>query len=196
MKKRVFWFIFVSTILVLILAVASVSTVMNNVVTGDLADGVKSQAFYLSGSLNEMKANGVEFVGTRKELITMDKDWEKPHVEGPWLIDHGNWYYLFYSANEFSTKNYCVGVARAKSPLGPYKKADQPILRSAGKWAGPGHGSVVTTPKGETWHIYHSWYAGNVGSDPGRIVLLDRVFWRDGWPTMFAAPSAVSLPPP
>ncbi|HPB95586.1 MAG TPA: glycoside hydrolase family 43 protein, partial [Polyangiaceae bacterium] len=77
----------------------------------------------------ELKANGVEFVGTRKELITMDKDWEKPHVEGPWLIDHGNWYYLFYSANEFSTKNYCVGVARAKSPLGPYKKADQPILR-------------------------------------------------------------------
>lgn len=144
----------------------------------------------------ELAPDGLSLVGTRKTLITNDQGWEGPLVEGPWMIDHAGKYYLFYSANFYASAQYSVGVARADFPLGPYIKAPQPILTSAGRWAGPGHGSVITTPKGETWHVYHSWLAGQVGGGPGRLPLIDRVFWENGWPTMRAAPSYRSLPPP
>jgi GH43 family beta-xylosidase len=144
----------------------------------------------------ELSANGLEFVGARKTLITNDLPWEGPLVEGPWLIDNAGKYYLFYSANAYNTPSYAIGVARADSPLGPYTKAPQSILSGAGHWAGPGHGSVITTKKGETWHVYHSWIAGQVGGGPGRVALIDRIFWENGWPTMRAAPSFQSLPVP
>jgi len=144
----------------------------------------------------ELAPDGLSLVGTRKTLITNDLGWEGNLVEGPWLIDHGGKYFLFYSANSYASANYAIGVARADAPLGPYTKASQPILRSAGHWAGPGHGSVITTPKGETWHVYHSWIAGQIGGGPGRVPLIDRVFWDGGWPTMLAAPSFRSLPRP
>jgi len=144
----------------------------------------------------ELSADGLSLVGSRVTLITNDKAWEGALVEGPWLVDHGGQYYLFYSANGYASTAYAVGVARASSPLGPYTKASEPILRTGGLWAGPGHGTVLTTPKGETWHVYHSWKAGQVGSAPGRLVLIDRVLWDGGWPTMRAAPSGGSLPPP
>ncbi len=144
----------------------------------------------------ELSADGLSLVGNRSTLITNDQGWEGNLVEGPWLIDHGGKYYLFYSANAYASASYAAGVARADAPLGPYTKAPQPILTSAGHWAGPGHGSVITTPKGETWHVYHSWINGQIGGGPGRVPLLDRVFWDNGWPTMLAAPSFQSLPPP
>jgi len=144
----------------------------------------------------ELSADGLALVGARKTLITNDLPWEGPLVEGPWLIDNGGKYYLFYSANAYNTPSYAIGVARADSPLGPYTKAPQSILSGAGHWAGPGHGSVITTKKGETWHVYHSWITGQVGGGPGRVALIDRVFWENGWPTMRAAPSFQSLPVP
>lgn len=144
----------------------------------------------------ELAPDGLSLVGVRKTLITNDQGWEGNLVEGPWLIDHGGKYYLFYSANAYASPNYAIGVARADAPLGPYVKNPQPILTSAGHWAGPGHGSVLTTPKGETWHIYHSWISGQIGGGPGRLPLVDRIFWENGWPTMRAAPSFRSLPMP
>ena len=144
----------------------------------------------------ELAADGLSLVGTRVTLITNDQAWEGALVEGPWVVDHGGQYYLFYSANGYASTSYAIGVARASSPLGPYVKASEPIVRTGGLWAGPGHGSVLTTPKGETWHVYHSWRAGQVGGGSGRLVLLDRVLWEGGWPNMRAAPSGISLPPP
>ena len=112
------------------------------------------------------------------------------------MVEQGGQFFLFYSANGYASPSYAIGVARASSPMGPFVKASQPILRTTGGWAGPGHGSVLKTAKGETWHVYHSWRAGQVGGGNGRVVLLDRVFWEGGWPTMLAAPSGRSLPPP
>lgn len=144
----------------------------------------------------ELAADGLSLVGSGKTLITNDQGWEGDLVEGPWMIGHDGKYYLFYSANGYASTKYAIGVARADSPLGPYTKAPSPILTTAGHWAGPGHGSVITTPKGETWHVFHSWIAGQVGAGPGRVPLIDRVFWDGGWPTMFAAPSYRSQPRP
>ena len=73
------------------------------------------------------------------------------------MIEHGGTYYVFYSGNAYDTVDYAIGVAQAPSPLGPFTKAGGPILSTGGAWAGPGHCSVVDTPAGDTYMIFHAW---------------------------------------
>ena len=135
--------------------------------------------------------------GARATLISNDLGWEGPLVEAPWVVRNGAFFYLFYSANAYYNGKYAVGVARASSPLGPYQKAGAPILTSNGSWVGPGHCSVVDGPSGDTMMVYHAWQAGHVGGPgDGRLVLVDGIVWRNGWPEVPAAPSAGSRPLP
>lgn len=146
----------------------------------------------------QLAADGLSLTGPVATLITNDRAWEGPLVEGPFLVEHAGSYYLFYSANPYDTVNYAVGVARAASPLGPYQKPAGPILSSVGSWSGPGHCSVVDTPAGDSYMVYHAWEAGHVGNGngPGRLVLDDAIVWQNGWPTLPAAPSQASRPMP
>jgi GH43 family beta-xylosidase len=145
----------------------------------------------------QLAPDGLSVVGSPSTLITNDQPWEGALVEGPWMIEHGGTYYLFYSGNGYATTAYAIGVARASSPLGPFTKLSQPILRTAGAWAGPGHCSVVDTPDGETQIVYHAWVAGQVGAAPGRLGLVDRIVWTSaGWPSVPDAPSSRSTPLP
>ena len=51
-------------------------------------------------------------------------------------------------------------------------------------FVGPGHCSVVDVD-GSWWMVYHTWLYGHVGhvdGSPGRVVGLDKVMWREGWP--------------
>jgi arabinan endo-1,5-alpha-L-arabinosidase len=135
----------------------------------------------------KLKPDGNSLQGeTPVELISNDLPWEGPLVEGPWYIYRKPYHYLFYSANGYGSPAYAVGVARSKSPLGPYEKKGGPILQTNDKWKGPGHCSVVSKrAKNEEFvMIYHSWIVGHV-LDPkvGRLMLVDKVKWtNDGWP--------------
>jgi GH43 family beta-xylosidase len=147
--------------------------------------------------VHELEADGTTLRGAPVELLTNDRAWEGPLVEGPWMIERGGSFYLFYSANYFASTAYAAGVARASSPLGPFTKAAGPMLTSNAAWAGPGHGSILVGPSGSWVHVYHAWMGGRVDASPGRLVLVDRIGWdADGWPTMHAAPGARSQPPP
>lgn len=146
--------------------------------------------------IQELAADGLSLVGLPTTILSNTLAWEGALVEGPWLIEHGGLFYLFYSANGYASPQYAVGVARASSPLGPFEKASAPILTSKGAWAGPGHGSVIVGPSGDWLHVYHAWQAGHVGQAPGRLVLVDRIQWDDGWPFMRGAPSSRSQPLP
>jgi GH43 family beta-xylosidase len=144
-----------------------------------------------------LAANGLALTGSRTTLITNDRPWEGAVVEGPWVIAHGGTWYLFYSGNSYADGRYALGVARAASPLGPYEKLPDPIVVTNGTWVGPGHGSVVEAPSGETVLLYHAWAAGHVnGPGDSRLVLLDPVTWSNGWPRLPGAPSAVYRPHP
>lgn len=143
--------------------------------------------------IQRLAADGVTLVGAATTILTNDRAWEGALVEGPWMIERGGSYFLFYSANGYASTAYAVGVARAASPLGPFTKASGPILTSDAWWSGPGHGSVLEGPRGDHVHVYHSWVAGKVGAAPGRGVLVDRIVWgSDGWPHMYSAPTARS----
>jgi len=89
-----------------------------------------------------LAADGLSLTGTRATLITNDQTWEGAVTEGPFMIEHGGSYYLFYSGNSYANASYAVGVAKASSPTGPFTKAAAPIVTSTSTWVGPGHNSV------------------------------------------------------
>lgn len=146
--------------------------------------------------ISELEPDGVTLRGATSTILTNDRGWEGALVEGPWIVEEGGSFYLFYSGNAYASASYAAGVARATSPLGPYEKAAAPILTSNAAWGGPGHGSIVRGPRGEWVHVYHAWRGDRIGAAPGRLVLVDRIQWADGWPRMLGAPSWRSQPPP
>ncbi|MCY1046901.1 glycoside hydrolase family 43 protein [Corallococcus sp. bb12-1] len=140
----------------------------------------------------QLSADGLALVGTRRTLITNNLGWEGGVVEAPWVVARGGYYYLFYSGNAYYNSTYAVGVARATSPLGPYTKLGAPILTTGGGWVGPGHNSVVTGPRGDTFMVYHAWN----GAHTARVMLVDAITWPNGWPAVPEGPSAGSRPLP
>ncbi|MBX3230829.1 MAG: family 43 glycosylhydrolase [Labilithrix sp.] len=136
--------------------------------------------------LQELAADGLSLVGKRVELLRNDLPWEANLVEGAWMIARDGWYYLFYSGNAFFDHRYATGVARSRSPRGPFEKHGAPILASTADdcWQGPGHGSIVEGPDGADWYVFHAWEKGRVGGGSPRLGLADRVTWKDGWPSI------------
>jgi hypothetical protein len=148
-----------------------------------------------------LAADGLSLTGSATQLITNDQAWEGAVTEAPWLIARAGYYYLFYSGNSYANATYAVGVARATTPLGPYSKASAPIVTSNAVWIGPGHCSVVDGPgptgNSDTYMLYHGWAAGHVnGPGDARELLLDRVVFANGWPSLPGAPSTTSMPMP
>lgn len=145
----------------------------------------------------EVGADGVSPVGPRRALLQNTLRWEGDVVEGPWVVGHGGFFYMFYSGFRYCNGTYSVGVARSKSPLGPFVKRGNPILRSNAAWSGPGHNSIVSRG-GHDYIVYHAWRGKHeCGQAGGRAMLLDRVRWVGGWPRINnGTPSRGSLPAP
>jgi beta-xylosidase len=133
--------------------------------------------------------DGTKLVGEMHELIRNNVDWEGGVVEGPFILRRNDWFYLFYSGNGCCGTgcNYALGVARARSLLGPWEKNPlNPILAGNETWKCPGHGSIVTDPDGRYWLLYHA-YSTTGTIFTGREGMLDEVkFGPDGWPTINA----------
>src|SRR5207248_9605566 len=86
--------------------------------------------------------------------IKHDQSWEGDETgdrwnEGPFVMKYQDTYVMMYSAQVFSSPDYSLGFATAKSALGPWiKSSENPILRRTSKVSGPGHNSVVESPDG------------------------------------------------
>lgn len=121
--------------------------------------------------------------------------WEGGVVEAPWVVKHGTDYLLFYSGNVYDDR-YRTGVARAKSPTGPFTKKGMPILGNNASWVGPGHGSVVSV-HGRDYFFHHAWPAlpnGKNDASKGRFGLIAPIAWgADGWPVLGGG-SSVTTP--
>lgn len=128
----------------------------------------------------------IHLTGTPTQLIVNDPStWEGGVVEAPYIMRHGEHFYLFYAGNACcgTACRYAEGVARADHLLGPWTKDPaNPIVRPNANWKCPGHGTAVETPSGQDYFIYHAYpAAGTVYL--GRESVLDRITWSiDGWP--------------
>ena len=126
---------------------------------------------------------------TEKLIIKADRPWESSLgkggvVEAPFMMKKEGVYYLVYSGSHYEA-NYAVGYATSDSPLGKFEKsANSPILYKTDDVRGPGHCSIVETPDGRMFMVYHthnsaeSIHPRNVAIDPVRFVKLDNGGYR------------------
>ena len=118
-------------------------------------------------------------------------------VEASWVIRHDDFYYLFYSGDNCCgpDAHYGVMVARSTSATGPFETLEEAkgvphslMLFKSERWLAPGHNCIVTDEAGETWIIYHAIDVNRPRQrqedeiNSRRILLIDRVRWKDGWP--------------
>lgn len=127
-------------------------------------------------------------------------------VEGAWVMRHGGFTYLFFSGDNCCgpKAHYAVMVARSRSAMGPFEVRARPlnlVLEGNAAWIAPGHNSVIADAVGQDWIFYHGVDARRPRSKPTddintrRVMLMDRLIWRDGWPEI-AGKSPTNGPQP
>lgn len=138
---------------------------------------------------------------TPKDLVSPNpvKDAFPVLVEGSWITRHGGWYYLFYSGDNCcgAKANYAVMVARSRSATGPFQTLEQAtgkphsiILQRSSRWLASGHNSVVTDRSGRDWIVYHAVDVRRPREKASdevntrRVMLIDRIIWKNGWPVV------------
>ena len=126
------------------------------------------------------------------------KKGEKPRqiagtaYEGTYIHKHDGYYYLFASIGsccEGVKSTYTTVVGRSRSLFGPYldKKGEsmldnhhEILIHKNEAFVGTGHNSEIVTDKaGNDWMLYH---AVSIANPEGRVLMLDQVHWKDGWP--------------
>jgi arabinan endo-1,5-alpha-L-arabinosidase len=131
-------------------------------------------------------------------------------VEASWVIRHEDHYYLFYSGDNCCGPDaeYGVMIARSRSATGPFETLEEArgvphslMLFKSERWLAPGHNSIVLDKAGDAWIIYHAIDVNRPRQrqedeiNSRRILLIDRIQWRDGWPFV-GTPSDEPQPAP
>lgn len=130
----------------------------------------------------ELRSDGLELVGPRRELLHRSLPWEFPIIEGPAMALVDGRFHLLYSGNRWETSDYAVGHAVCASPLGPCQRSSStPILTSRPGAAGPGGQDVVRLPGGGFLLAHHAWDPAAVGYPEGaRMLHLSRLRGEGG----------------
>lgn len=115
--------------------------------------------------------------------------------EGVYIHKHEGNYYMFASTGtccEGLKSTYQTVVGRSESLFGPYvdrkgeKMLDnhhEVLIHKNEQFVGTGHNSeIVTDNKGQDWVFYHAFLASD--PDRGRVLMLDPITWKDGWPVV------------
>lgn len=126
--------------------------------------------------------------------------------EGTYIHKRGDYYYMFASIGsccEGLKSTYTTVVGRSKQLMGPYvdKKGNrmldnhhEVLIHKNESFVGTGHNSeIVTDEAGNDWVLYH---AVSVKNSEGRVLMLDRVSWKDGWPVVTGNAPSVSAEKP
>lgn len=114
--------------------------------------------------------------------------------EGIYIHKRNGFYYLFASVGsccEGLKSTYTTVVGRSDNLFGPYgDKQGRPMMENQHevliqknhKFVGTGHNSeIVKDRKGQDWVFYH---AVSVDNPKGRVLMMDKVSWENGWPVV------------
>jgi arabinan endo-1,5-alpha-L-arabinosidase len=168
----------------------------------------KGQPYLVWGSFNGIYGVALTADGTQAKGDTFRITGNA--YEGSYIYKKGKYYYYFGSTGtccEGAKSTYKVKVGRATSLKGPYlDREGKPLLENGGTlllqagdgnvFAGPGHnGDIITDKAGQTWMVYHAYRKEN--DRKGRVMLLDKITWENGWPLIVhAAPGVEAQPAP
>lgn len=114
--------------------------------------------------------------------------------EGTYIHKRGDYCYMFASIGsccEGLKSTYTTVVGRSKQLMGPYvdKKGNrmldnhhEVLIHKNDSFVGTGHNSeIVSDNAGTDWLFYH---AVSVANPDGRVLMLDKIDWIDGWPSV------------
>ncbi|MGJ7030227.1 glycoside hydrolase family 43 protein [Niabella hirudinis] len=123
----------------------------------------------------ELNEDGTKIVGNQS-LIFDGNDGINHTVEGGKFYKKDGYYYLLAPAGGVAT-GWQIAL-RSKSIYGPYE-VKRVLAQGATAVNGPHQGGLVDTKTGEWWFLHFQ------DKGPyGRIVHLQPVHWKDGWPVM------------
>ncbi len=140
-------------------------------------------------AIKRLNAQGTRTEGVERIIIDADRmpkvatslgprPWQT--TEGPKLYKRDGWYYVF--APSGSVKGGWQGVFRSRRITGPYEGRN---VMDQGRSAinGPHQGAWIDTPGGEDWFLHFQDRDAY-----GRIVYLQPMRWKNGWPVIGADP--------
>lgn len=128
--------------------------------------------------VNRMSPDGARLLD--EGTLVFEDSVAHPTMEGPKFYKRDGWYYIFAPAGGVPTG--WQTVLRSRSVLGPYE--DRIVLaQGTTPVNGPHQGGWVDTRTGEDWFIHFQDRGAY-----GRIVHLQPMAWRDGWPVIGADP--------
>jgi beta-xylosidase len=104
-------------------------------------------------------------------------------LEAPEVVKRNGKYYCFYSGGNYQNDSYGVDYLVADNIRGPWAEVGRErgpqIVRSIpGKVFGPGHNSIVSSPDGKDYFVYHAWNPERTK----RQVWVDPLVWTPNGP--------------
>ncbi len=150
--------------------------------------------------VSELTPDGLRITGDATRVAIDNK------FEGAYVVLRDGWYYLFASSANCCagpTTGYSVSVGRSRDPRGPFvdrlgqslnvsRAGGTPVIAPNGnRWVGTGHNGLITDLAGQDWFVYHAIdrndpYLDGTSGINERPMLLDRLDWIGGWPTVRA----------
>jgi beta-xylosidase len=139
----------------------------------------------------QLTADGTALAGeSPRILVQPTQSWEGGIVEGPFVLPWSGRYYVFYSANNWNSADYGIGVAVCQGPTGPCSKPlDHALVASQGAFSGPGGPSLFTDSQGGLWIAFHGWLPTAVGYPNSRFLFLRPVTFDANMPVVASAPT-------
>lgn len=121
--------------------------------------------------------------------------------EGVYIHKKKDYFYMFASVGSCCrgiNSTYTTVVGRSESLFGPYLNQNGKnmmdnqhniLIHGNDRFVGTGHNSeIVSDDKGKTWILYH---AVDKTRPKGRVLMLDEVEWKNGWPVVEGSTSSL-----
>ena len=131
-------------------------------------------------TLHKLRADGREVLDAGEIIIDANKMPGWNTLEGPKLYKRDGWYYVFAPAGGVATGYQAV--FRSKKLSGPYE-ARNVLDQGTTAINGPHQGAWVDTGTGEDWFLHFQ-----DRGPQGRVIHLQPMAWKDGWPVIGSDP--------
>lgn len=125
-------------------------------------------------TIRQLSADGTKAIG--KPRIVFDGGQENHTTEGPKLYKRDGYYWIMCPAG--GVQHGWQLAMRSKNIYGPYE-ARKVMAQGKTNINGPHQGAWVHTAQGEDWFLHF-----NDKGAYGRVVFLQPVDWKTGWPVM------------
>lgn len=147
--------------------------------------------FFSGGHRIRLSADGLSVEGKLEKVYDgwpIPRDWtvEGMALEGPKMKKIGRYYYLLNAEGGTAgpPTTHMAVVARSRSLDGPWENSPlNPLVHtydSRERWWSKGHASLIDTPDGKWWIVYHAYEKDFLTL--GRQTLLEPVeLTTDGW---------------